>query len=374
MFYLKHIKREIYYFFIDHKITKNITSYGYMFVMCILSALLFAIGFRSFISLDENIYSSFIALNESNVIQHIATGGMSGLSQCVIIICRAGGLNIDYNTLQSIFYFVLNIPFLAFSFWKLGFKFSLFTTFNVIFSSIFIQVLPSTSLETIQLIENEICGGNICENMSALTEMYYSQFSIFDQIGYLLRDQGLARGIFAGFMTGLSIGIAFVSNHCTGSIDIIAYYYSTKKSTTTGKYMSLFNGLIILSFTILSITLDGTNAAQAIVSACFSIVYLFFSSLVIDTINVRNKKVQLQIVSSNETLARAIVANVPHSCTIVKAKGGYTGRDRYIIYVVVSNNEVTKLVAHIRKADPNTFINAINLRQVYGRFFVKPVE
>ena len=363
MFYLKHIKREIYYFFIDHKITKNITSYGYMFVMCILSALLFAIGFRSFISLDENIYSSFIAANESGVIQHIATGGMSGLSQCVIIICRACGLNIDYNTLQSIFYFVLNIPFLAFSFWKLGFKFSLFTTFNVIFSSIFIQVLPATSMDTINSI-----------NPCTVADIGFTQFSIFDQIGYLLRDQGLARGIFAGFMTGLSIGIAFVSNHCTGSIDIVAYYYSTKKSTTTGKYMSLFNGLIILSFTILSITLDGTNAAQAIVSACFSIVYLFFSSLVIDTINVRNKKVQLQIVSSNETLARAIVANVPHSCTIVKAKGGYTGRDRYIIYVVVSNNEVTKLVAHIRKADPNTFINAINLRQVYGRFFVKPVE
>lgn len=371
MFYLKHIKREIYYFFIDHKITKNITSYGYMFVMCILSALLFAIGFRSFISLDENIYNAFLG-SQSGVIQHIATGGMSGLSQCVIIICRAGGLNIDYNTLQSIFYFVLNIPFLAFSFWKLGFKFSLFTTFNVIFSSIFIQVLPSTSLETIHSIEDLI--GPSTSDMAPLGEMYYSQFSIFDQIGYLLRDQGLARGIFAGFMTGLSIGIAFVSNHCTGSIDIIAYYYSTKKSTTTGKYMSLFNGLIILSFTILSITLDGTNAAQAIVSACFSIVYLFFSSLVIDTINVRNKKVQLQIVSSNEALARAIVANVPHSCTIVKAKGGYTGRDRYIIYVVVSNNEVTKLVAHIRKADPNTFINAINLRQVYGRFFVKPVE
>ena len=366
MFYLKHIKREIYYFFIDHKITKNITSYGYMFVMCILSALLFAIGFRSFISLDENIYSTFIAANESGVIQHIATGGMSGLSQCVIIICRACGLNIDYNTLQSIFYFVLNIPFLAFSFWKLGFKFSLFTTFNVIFSSIFIQVLPATSMDTINSIKSTVAD--------TVADIDFTQFSIFDQIGYLLRDQGLARGIFAGFMTGLSIGIAFVSNHCTGSIDIVAYYYSTKKSTTTGKYMSLFNGLIILSFTILSITLDGTNAAQAIVSACFSIVYLFFSSLVIDTINVRNKKVQLQIVSSNETLARAIVANVPHSCTIVKAKGGYTGRDRYIIYVVVSNNEVAKLVAHIRKADPNTFINAINLRQVYGRFFVKPVE
>ena len=215
MFYLKHIKREIYYFFIDHKITKNITSYGYMFVMCILSALLFAIGFRSFISLDENIYSSFIAANESGVIQHIATGGMSGLSQCVIIICRACGLNIDYNTLQSIFYFVLNIPFLAFSFWKLGFKFSLFTTFNVIFSSIFIQVLPATSMDTIDLIKSSAVADTVADTVA---DIDFTQFSIFDQIGYLLRDQGLARGIFAGFMTGLSIGIAFVSNHCTGKI------------------------------------------------------------------------------------------------------------------------------------------------------------
>lgn len=341
MFYFKYLKKELHYFLIEHKSTRFVIESGTTLFLCILSAFFFALGFRCFISLGDSTLA--VVGSNPNIIPHLATGGMSGVSQCIILFGQIFGLEVNYNLLQSIFYFILNIPLLVFSFWKLGFKFSFYTTLNVAFVSIFINFLPT--------------GENV----------------IFDQIGLFLADEPLARGIFAGIMTGLSSGIAFKANHSAGGVDIIAYYYSTKKSTSTGKYMSLLNGIIILTFTILSI-FHHSNASVAIVTALFSISYLFFSSLVIDTINVRNKKVQLQIVTGNEQLAKVIVANVPHSCTIVKAKGGYTGNDKFIIYCVVSNSEVARLVHKIRISDPTSFINTVNLKQVYGRFFIRPID
>lgn len=340
MFYWKWIKKETKYFFLDHKVTRFLLANFCTIFLCIVSASFFGVGFRLFISLNESKYVG------ENVIMHLATGGMSGLSQCIILILDIFHIKSDYNLLQSIFYFVLNVPLLIFSFIKLGWKFSIYTTFNVIFTSLFINFLPA---------------------------------DFFDPIAEIVSAQPLSRAIFAGICTGMASALAFKGGHSTGGVDIIAYYYSLRKSTNAGKYMVILNGVIIFTFTILNI-FDGfmnssssdSNYAKAIITACFSIAYLFVSSLVVDAINVRNKKVQLQIITSNEELSRIIVANVPHSCTIVKAKGGYTGNEKYILYVVVSNNEVSKLVAKIRHVDENSFINTINLNQVYGRFFIKP--
>lgn len=336
MFKFKLFKKNLHYFLLDHKSTRFIVVNGTTLFFCILSAFFFAVGFRTFISLSDA-----SMLKNEGAIQHLATGGMSGFSQCIILFIQLFNINADYNLLQSIFYFCLNVPLLLFSFWKLGLRFSIFTLINVASVSLFINFLPSDA--------------------------------IFDDIGCILANEPLVRAIFAGIMTGISAGLAFKSNHSAGGIDIIAYYYSTKKSTSTGKYMTLFNSFIVLTFTILNSVKDG-NPASAIVISLYSVVYLFMSSLVIDAINVRNKKVQLQIVTANEYLARVIVANVPHSCTIVNAKGGYTGNEKYIIYVVVSNSEVSKLVFNIRKADPTSFISTFNLKQVYGKFFIKPID
>lgn len=337
MFYWNWFKKEVKYFFLDHKISRFILTNSYSLLFCVISALCFGIGFRSFISLNETLYQG------EDVILRLATGGMSGASQCVILVLDLCGLKMDYNTLQSIFYFALNVPILIFSFIKVGPKFSIFTSLNVIFTSLFISILPA---------------------------------DFFDPIAKLVSATPLARAIFAGLFTGLSSGFAFKSGHSTGGIDVIAYYYSLRKSTSTGKYIAFINGLIIILFTFLTIV-DGNHGsgtstyADAIITSCYSIVYLFISSLVVDTINVRNKKVQLQIITSNEELSRIILANVPHSCTIVKAKGAYTGADKFILYVVVSNNEVNRLIAQIRHVDENSFISTFNLNQVYGKFFIK---
>ena len=95
---------------------------------------------------------------------------------------------------------------------------------------------------------------------------------------------------------------------------------------------------------------------------------------IIDAINLRNKKVSLQIITANEHMPEIIIANFPHSATVAKGKGAYSGQEKTMIWMVVSSSEVKKVVAVAQKIDEHVFITATPLKQVYGNFFIKPLE
>ena len=96
--------------------------------------------------------------------------------------------------------------------------------------------------------------------------------------------------------------------------------------------------------------------------------------LIIDTINLRNKKIEMQIITSKEHMPEIIIANFPHSATIIRGKGAYSGSEKTMFFMVVSSSEVKKVVNIAKKIDEHVFITATPLKQVYGNFFIKPLE
>jgi len=82
----------------------------------------------------------------------------------------------------------------------------------------------------------------------------------------------------------------------------------------------------------------------------------------------------LQIITTRKDLSSILIANFPHSTTNVSAKGGFTNDEKTIIYMVVSSFETYKVVTIAKRVDQFSFITVTSLRQVYGHFFIKPVE
>ena len=183
----------------------------------------------------------------------------------------------------------------------------------------------------------------------------------------------LSRSFFAGICTGLSSAIAFKADSSAGGFDIVSYYISNKKSKLAGKYGVIINGIIIVSYAIVTGVQNG-SFASAITGILFSLVYLLTVMLVIDVINIRNKKAQLQIITSNKDLPKLLLANIPHGATVVDAKGVYTEGDKYIIYMVVSTPELKRAVNVIKELDPDSFINVTSLVAVYGKFHMRPIK
>ena len=59
---------------------------------------------------------------------------------------------------------------------------------------------------------------------------------------------------------------------------------------------------------------------------------------IIDAINLRNKKMQIQIITSKDHMAEIIIANFPHSATLTDGKGAYSGQAKTIIWMVQCTN------------------------------------
>ena len=282
----------------------------------------------------------------------MVSGGSSGLAQVLKLVVHMlnGELSEQKLTLIfNIFYFGINIPLLILAFIGVGKRFATFTLINVscvvLFNSLF-------SIEG--------------------TATYEALHEIADHI---MKEGGgeLSRAFFAGICTGLSSAIAFKTESSAGGFDIVSYYISNKKSTLAGKYGVFINGGVITSFAVVSL-IETKNIADPIIGVCFSIVYLLTVMVVIDIINIRNKKAQIQIISSNKELPKLLIANIPHGATLTQAKGVFTEEEKIIIYMVVSTSEIKKAVNVIRVLDPHSFVNVTMLQNVYGNFHIKPVK
>lgn len=331
-------------FMYDHLVLKYAVEYGFSFLVMVASAFLFAIGFKCFLSPS-------VPVIEGVGPQTLVSGGISGVSQTIILFVNlvSGGALEErsaYDLTYSILYLTINIPVFILAWKGVGKRFAVLTLVNVLSVSLFTNF------------------------------MNFPGFNSFvNSIAEFVATHGglLGRALFAGVCTGVSSAIAFKMDASAGGIDVVAYYIALKKSTLVGKYSVFLNAGVLLTFSLLSTFYTG-NAGASWGGALFTAVYLIVCMIVMDMINLRNKKVQLEIVTEEEGLANLLMANIPHGATITKGKGAFSGKDKTIITTVISSYEEKKTVEIIRKADPKAFIKIVELKQVFGNFFSSPIK
>ena len=328
------IKKKINDYLFDHQVLRFFLDQGAALFHAVLAAAIFAFGFCAFIS----------PATEGGL--HIATGGVSGVSQTVALIlglCHAPEWIIGNNVI-SIAYFVINIPIVLFAFFKIGKRFAIYTAVNVGFSSLFIFLFTHIGFTT-------AIGAN-----------------------ELVSEHVLVRVLFGALCVGISSATAYRGDISCGGIDVFTYYFALRKSTSIGKYGIAINGVIITTYSIILSCTSGSNWETGVIAFFFSIMYLLEVNIVIDAINLRNKKIQVQIITGNEYVAPVLISNFPHGATIVEAKGAYSSQPKKIVYMIVSSSQVKDVINLARRVDPHAFISATALVQVYGNFFIKPIQ
>jgi uncharacterized membrane-anchored protein YitT (DUF2179 family) len=338
---------------LDHPVAKASLGYAWTFLISTVSALCFAFGFNAFMDLGQN-------ANVAGSAAKLVAGGVSGVSQVLTLILElCGWTSIDEHLAYSIMYFVINIPLIILAWLGIGKRFTVFTLINVAEVSLFIKLVTVANIPPL------------------------------GEVATFVNNNGglLARALFAGVCTGLSSALAFKVDISAGGIDILAYYIALKKNTLVGKYSVMLNSVTVVLFALLSAAYGNPNATPNAIAGwdasysadCFarifySALYMLVGMVVVDSINVRNKKMKVEVVSNNPELGSLLISVMPHGATMVTGKGVYTGKERYIFTMVCSSYEVNDLVKLIRKEDPGSFVQVVQLSQVYGRFFVKPVK
>ena len=325
-------KRHINNYLFDHRGASLTIQYLFSFLICVISPLIYAFGF-----------SAFITGYESS--PNLVTGGLSGICQSLILLLQLCGVRtLDFSTMQSIMYFILNIPLLIFAFIKLSKRFAICTAINVGLSSLFIYLF----------------------SISGFTQAIGSS--------EFLKNSPLSRALFAGICVGTSSSLAYMFDVSCGGFDVISYYLNRKKSTGAGKIGTIMSSVCVTIYLILLLCANPTNWSQSLIIIFFSITYLFVNGLVVDAINVKNKKIEIKIITSNHDMTTILISLFPHSMTVIKGEGAYSREEKEVIELVVISSEVNQVVNVIKKADPNAFVITSNVNKIIGHFFTNPLE
>lgn len=387
------MKNQVRDFLLDHPKTNFVCSNAWILLLSLISAFIFAYGFLAFtnplrvpftsilenpdsLSQLQKAYTDAYHVTEidnsalkswynsldyntalSIVGKHsLVSGGSSGFSQVVTRILSFTGMfkagsGIEENTIISILYIAINIPFLILAWTKIGKKFTIYTLLNIGFSSMFLKIIPASWCE--------------------ITNIYTDY---------------LARALAGGICTGLGTGIAFAVGSSTGAVDIISLFFAEKKSTSVGKYSMVLNTITVVTYTLLHFILSPSDVKNDLAGAAwnqgvhqttmalYTIVYFFVGAKLLDLINIKNKKVELQVFTADPNMAKVLISGFPHACTLVSGIGGFTGTPRHIIYMVVSKSELNRAIKVMREADPNCFVSVLSTYQVYGKFYIKPLD
>jgi uncharacterized membrane-anchored protein YitT (DUF2179 family) len=322
-------------FLLDHSVLKSILTVIWHVFILFLSAFAFAYGYRAFIAPSAEVLSD----GSLNQIPALISGGASGIALIFIRICELLKVTdaSQEATLQSVFYLIINIP-LFFIAWKyIGKKFTFTTIIDVVMTSVFVKIIPESWA-----------------------------------IIFAINTDFIARALFAGVLTGVSSGLAYLIGSSAGGMDIVAFSLANHKSTNVGKYSLIISTFIILIYSVINCV--RLNSLSEIPMALYTIIYFFTASKITDLINIKNKKTELQITTDVLEMGQLLVRAFPHGCTVIDAVGAYTGRPRKVIYMVVSASEVKQVVTFVRKIDINSFVNVTNSSQVYGKFYIKPIK
>jgi len=265
------------------------------------------------------IFGSFLlalSLNFFLINANVYASGFSGFAQLLSSVFK-DFLSINIST--GVWLFILNIPVLIIGWFKIGKGFTIYSILSVIFSTLFLEILPVISVSD-DIILNAVVGGVI---------------------------------------GGIGVGISLKLGASTGGMDIVAMILSRLQDKPIGVYFLILNAIIIFFAGILY---EPENAL-------YTMLTLYVTTLVIDAIHTRHEKVTVLIVTNKaEELQQAIHKELIRGITIIPARGAYSKEDRNMLYLVITRYELYDLERIINENDPYAFTNIIQTAGIFGFF------
>ncbi|MEG0388470.1 MAG: YitT family protein, partial [Niameybacter sp.] len=174
----------------------------------------------------------------------------------------------------------------------------------------------------------------------------------------------LLPALFGGALLGCSIGLVIRAGATTGGTDMLASIIKFKHNNfPITKLMLMIDGVIILC----GFFIFGQEKAM------YAIISVFVTSKVIASIieGVDYAKAAFIISDKSQLISAEIMQKIPRGVTGLKATGMYSKSDKEVLYVVVSQNEITRLRELVQGIDPKAFITITDVKEVLGEGFIK---
>ncbi len=167
--------------------------------------------------------------------------------------------------------------------------------------------------------------------------------------------------VIGGVMLGAGAGLIIRNGGCTDGTEILAIIINRKKGFTVGQVVLFINIFIFSAYGW--IFHDWHIALRSLMTYIVA-----FKMIDIVIAGLEELKSVLIMCSQPEKLSKIITHELGLGLTFIKGKGGYTGEDRDILFIIVERLDLAELKEIVLREDPSAFMAIENLHEVaYGR-------
>jgi uncharacterized membrane-anchored protein YitT (DUF2179 family) len=247
--------------------------------------------------------------------------GISGLSMLLDQITPS-------QLTLSLFLLLLNIPIFLFGLKKQGLLFTVYSLYTILVYSLasflIMHVLPID----------------------------------LDFVSPLAGSDLLLCAVFGGLISGVGSGLTIRYGGAMDGIDVMSVIFAKKIGISIGSFVMAFNAVLYIVCGIV---------IQSWILPLYSIVTYAAALKTVDFIveGLDRSKAAVIITSLPDEICSSLSDNFKTGMTRIQAKGGYSGQDKTMIYMVVNRFQITRLRNIVHQIDPLAYISISEIADIF---------
>ncbi|MDI6600324.1 MAG: YitT family protein [Thermoanaerobacteraceae bacterium] len=198
---------------------------------------------------------------------------------------------------------------------------------------------------------------------------FYATFLLgatIDLMSFLpvLTHDDLLAGVYGGILMGVGLGLVFKYNATTGGTDLAA-------AILRKFFPQVSIGMLLLILDAMIIGLAGFAFSAEL--ALYALIADAIAIRVIDIIQegANENRAAYVISDLSDDIEAEILTKLGRGVTSFPGRGGYTGKERKVLFCVISRSEITRFKDIIREIDPDAFVVIFQAHEIMGEGFKK---
>lgn len=239
--------------------------------------------------------------------------GISGLSMLLDQVTP------EYLTL-SVFLLALNIPIFIFGLKHQGLSFTIYSIFTVGIYSLMSYLIMNVFPIDVSFV-SPLAGSDL-----------------------------LLCAVFGGLISGIGSGLTIRFGGAIDGIDVLSVTFAKRLNVSIGTFVLIFNTLLYVTCGIV---------IQSWILPLYSIVTYFVGSRTVDYIveGFDRSKCAMIVTTKAVEITDALSDEFKLSGTIVNAVGGYSKKEKEIVYFIINHFQINKLKQIVHEIDKSAFIS-----------------
>jgi uncharacterized membrane-anchored protein YitT (DUF2179 family) len=190
-----------------------------------------------------------------------------------------------------------------------------------------------------------------------------------DSLYYVLPKQGLTNDLilntlYGAVVSGAGYGLVYQGRGTSGGSDILARILQRWRNIPLSQSYLATDSLVILA----------AGFVFGWENALYALIVLYVSGVAAEAILSGSNVIRTAIIVTDhpEEITKEILVDLERGVTILEGTGGYTGKERQVLYCVVGRSEVNQLKSIVHDIDPHAFMVIGQAYEAIGEGFLPP--